>query len=239
MVRIANYQIPLWPTLFAIPAFIVLLSLGSWQVQRLQWKNALTETITAQTALPPVPLPADISDPAVWKYRPVTVEGQFHHDKELHLFGHNKYSAPGYLIITPLERADGSFVFVSRGWVPPEKRPADTRPEGQISGTVQISGLARLPWSQQLFVADNEPEANIWFFGDIDAMAATHNIANYAPVYVEADATGNPGGFPVGGQSRITFRNDHLSYALTWYSLAVILALVYAAFVVSGNRKND
>ena len=88
-------------------------------------------------------------------------------------------------------------------------------------------------------MADNEPEANIWFYGDIDAMAATHNMANYAPVYVEADATGNPGGFPVGGQSRITFRNDHLSYALTWYSLAVILALVYAAFVVSGNRKND
>lgn len=236
--RIANYQLPLWPTMFAIPAFIILLLLGSWQVQRLQWKNELTETIAAQTSLPPLMLPAEISDPADWKYRPTKTEGQFHHDKELHLFGHNKHGGPGYLIITPLERADGSFVFVNRGWVPPEKRLPSTRLEGQISGTVSISGLARLPWPQHLFVADNEPEANIWFFGDINTMAATHNITDYAPLFVEADATANPGGFPVGGQSRVSFRNDHLSYALTWYSLAVILAAVYAAFVIGGNREN-
>lgn len=230
-------RFPFWITFFAAGALIVLVGLGGWQLQRLQWKLDLTQTIDQQIALPPVPFPSGSFDPDAWQYRRLEVNGQFHHDKELYMFGHSSRGEPGYLVITPLQREDGSFILFNRGWVPPERRDPATRPDGQIAGTVTLEGLGRKPWPQHSFVADNEPDANIWFFGDLDAMAAKWGITDYAPMFMEADAAPNPGGWPLGGQSKTKLRNDHLSYALTWFALAIILIGVYIAYVIAESRK--
>ena len=114
--------------------------------------------------------------------------------------------------------------------MPGERRDSATRPEGQITGPVMINGIIRTAWPRHLFVPDNAPAANIWFFGDLDAMAKAAAVNDYAPVFLEADATPNPGGLPIGGQTRLTFPDDHLQYAITWFALAGALIGVYVLY---------
>lgn len=231
--------LPLVPTLMTLVALAVLLGLGIWQLQRLHWKSEIIATIAAQMALPASPLPTGDINPEAWRYRKAQAEGRFHHDKEIHLYAASDKGKPGYLIITPLERPDGSFVMFNRGWVPMDNRMPETRPAGQIEGLVTLSGIVRKPWLQNTFVADNEPQANIWFYGDLDGMAKFREIVHYAPIFLEADETPNPGGLPIGGQSRVKISNDHLNYALTWFSLAVALLIVYGFYVAEQFRARE
>ncbi|MEQ1888224.1 MAG: SURF1 family protein [Alphaproteobacteria bacterium] len=229
-------QLPLVPSLITLAALAFLLGLGVWQLQRMQWKSEIIATIDAQMALPASPLPFGAIDVDAWRYRKAQVEGKFHHDKELHMYAASSRGNPGYQIITPLERHDGSFVFFNRGWVPMDNRLAGSRQAGQIEGPVKLMGLGRKPWPQNTFVADNEPQANIWFYGDLDEMAKFSGIVHYAPLFLEADETSNPGGLPLGGQSRVIISNDHLKYALTWFSLAIALIIVYGFYVAEQFR---
>jgi surfeit locus 1 family protein len=231
--------LPLVPSLMTLVALAVLVGLGVWQLQRLHWKSEIIATIETQMTLPASPLPAGDINPEEWRYRKAQVEGRFHHDKEIHMYAASAKGKPGYLIITPLERPDGSFVFFNRGWVPMDKRNPETRKEGQIEGLVTLAGIGRKPWLQNTFVADNEPKANIWFYGDLDGMAKFHEIVHYAPIFLEADETPNPGGLPIGGQSRVKISNDHLNYALTWFSLAVALLIVYGFYVAEQFRARE
>lgn len=220
----------LWLTVFVVLGVIVLLGLGTWQVQRLFWKQALIDTVTAQMAEPVVALPARIGDTVPWQYRRVSVRGTFLHDREIHLIAHDSHGRLGYDIVTPLVRENGGgTVLVNRGWVPTDNKDAATRRKGQVSGAVTVNGLVRLPWPQGWFVPDNDPNANVWFWGDAAGMAAAAGVEAPA-LFVDADDTANPGGLPIGGQTRVTFRNDHLQYALTWFALAICLAGVYVAF---------
>jgi len=231
-------QLPLVPTLMTLTALAVLIGLGIWQLQRLQTKTQFIAEIEAQMALPGIELPLNIPDADVWRYRKIHTEGRFHHDKEIHMYAASAKGIPGYLIITPLERRDGSFVFFNRGWVPLDRRDPATRQPGQIEGFVKVSGIGRKPWEQKTFVADNEPQANIWFYGDLDGMAKFLGIVHYAPLFLEADDTPNPGGLPLGGQSRVKISNDHLNYALTWFSLAIALLGVYGFYVAERLRAS-
>jgi surfeit locus 1 family protein len=206
-----------------------MVGLGVWQLQRLAWKQNLIDTVEAQLAAPPVALPAVIDNPQDWLYRRVSVEGRFLHDREIHLLAQTKRGNLGYQIITPLERPDGSFLLVDRGWVPTDNKDPATRAEGQVGGNVRIDGVVRLPWKQGMFVPDNDPAANVWFYGDLAAMAKQAGVTAPA-LMVEAGPAPNPGGYPMGGQTRVTFRNDHLQYAITWFSLAVALIVIFYLF---------
>ena len=157
--------------------------------------------------------------------------GTFRHDLE-QLFG--TYGIDGVLghhLLTPLVRADGAAVLVDRGWVPADKAHPAARRQGQLAGTVEVSGIARyraddLPgW----FTPDNQPAEHLWFSYDLPAMAAALGL-ELLPVVIEADAAPNPGGLPVGGQTRTELPNNHLQYAITWYGLAIALLAIYVAF---------
>jgi surfeit locus 1 family protein len=225
-----RFRATFWPTLFTVPALLVLVGLGTWQLQRLAWKTALIEEVQSRQAAPPIPLPERIDDPMALRYRKVIVQGTFDHAKEMHLFAHTARGNLGYQVITPLKRDDGTWVLVNRGWVPDERKDPATRKEGQVAGPVTITGTARPAWPRHMFVPDNDPATNHWFYGDLAGMAA-HAGIEAAPVFVEADATPNPGGLPIGGQTPIDdIPNNHLQYALTWYFLAVGLAGVYFVY---------
>lgn len=220
----------LWPTLFTVPAILVLVGLGTWQLQRLEWKLGLIANIESRTGLAPLPLPPNAAlDSAALEYRPVTVRGRFRHDKEMHLIAASRRGNSGYQIITPLDRADGGTILVNRGWVPKEKVDPATRPQGQVAGEVTVTGLVRKTWHQGWFVPDNNPERNIWFFGDAPAMAR-HAGIEAPPLFIEADGAENPGGLPIGGQTRLKIPNDHLGYALTWFGFAIVLAVIYLVY---------
>ncbi|MEE8274607.1 MAG: SURF1 family protein, partial [Alphaproteobacteria bacterium] len=141
----------------------------------------------------------------------------------------------GFRVITPLERDDGPAVLVERGWVPAEARDPERRPEGQLTGAVTIEGVLRTRGRRGWFTPDNEVARNYWFWLDLPAMAA-YAGEGVPPLVVEAGPAPNPGGLPVGREYRVGLTNDHLGYAITWYALAVALAVIY---VLSQRRPPD
>ena len=227
----------LWPTVFTIPALIVLLGLGTWQVQRLYEKEAQIAERTARTTAPPIALPAagaHLSPPALaaLDYRHGAATGVFMHEREMYLAARTMEGSVGYQIVTPLQLADGGVVLVNRGWVPDARKDPTKRPQGQVAGTVTVDGAIRAPGVQHWLQPDNQPVQNIWFWSDLPAMAGHAGIAldKLVPVFLEAGPAPNPGGIPIGGQTKVNLPNDHLQYAITWYALAIGLAVIYVVY---------
>lgn len=227
-----------WLVILGLAAFAVLLGLGTWQVQRLVWKEGLIASIDMRVAATPQPL-ADIETRLAGTgdvdYWPVTVAGTFHHQGERHFFATHQGQV-GYFIYTPLELDDGRFVFVNRGFVPFDRKDGASRPEGQVDGRQEIAGLARnrLEEKPNFFMPDNDPVKNIFYWKDLDVMAQTSGVGArgaYLPFFIDADATPNPGGLPVGAVTLIDMPNSHLQYAITWYGLAAALAGVLGVWL--------
>jgi len=222
----------LGPTVAALVGFLLLLGLGTWQLQRRVWKEGLIAQREAAMAAPALPLPAAIADPAALEYRHVWVEGTFRHDHELYVTSRFYRDKPGYQVVTPLVMADGRAVLVNRGFVPLSARDPATRQAGEVAGPVRVEGVVRLSGKPGWFTPANEPAADLWFNPDVAQMAAAAGLdpAKTSPVFVEAGPAPNPGGLPIGGQTSIDLPNDHLQYAITWYSLATALAVIYGLF---------
>jgi surfeit locus 1 family protein len=130
----------------------------------------------------------------------------------------------GFWVLTPLRRPDGSLVLVNRGFVPGDRRDPATREPGQVAGETTVTGLLRLTEPKGAFLRSNDPTNDRWYSRDVAAIAATRGLTEVAPYFVDADATPNPGGLPVGGLTVIAFPNSHLVYAITWYGMALMLA---------------
>jgi len=226
----SGFRPTLIPTLITVPALLMLLVLGSWQVQRHFWKEELNRERAAAAAAPAVDLPARVADPAALEFRPVRATGVFRHDRELFVNGRSQRGNPGYHVITPLERPGGETVLVNRGWVPYERKAPDRRAAGQVTGPVAVEGLLRDDARRGMFMPDNDPAKNVWFWYDLPAMSRAAGIDPPARFYVEAGPAPNPGGFPIGGQTLVTLPANHLQYALTWYALAVAVAAIYILY---------
>jgi surfeit locus 1 family protein len=240
MTAALRFRPSFWPTVIAIPAVIVMLALGTWQVQRMYWKEGLIAERVARTTAEPVALPRAGDDLSAMDYRHTSVTGQFLHDHELYLAARSMRGNPGYHVVTPFRMADGSAVFVDRGWIPLERKDPAHRAEGQVAGTVTLDAVIRLPHAQNWLTPDNDPGKNTWFWVDLPAMATAAGLSGeIAPVYLEAGPAPNPGGFPIGGQTRIDLPNDHLQYAITWYALAVALAVIYVLWHRGRMRPQD
>ncbi|MFV3075792.1 SURF1 family protein [Niveispirillum fermenti] len=229
-------------TIATLVALAILIGLGTWQMDRLAWKTDLIAHIDAGLAAGPVDLPGDAPGAMVWEYRRVRVTGYFLHDHESYI-GPRLYTGTdgrqhqGVHVLTPLVRADGAgTVLVDRGWVPLDRRDPATRADGQVVGTVTVTAIARVPQGQGFMQPDNRPDKRDFFWLDMGALAAIAGVDRLAPLVLQADDTPNPGGLPIGGRTIIQLKNDHLSYALTWYGLALTLVGVYIAF---GFRRQD
>lgn len=221
-----------WPSLIAGLGVVVLLGLGTWQLQRLQWKNALIAERQAAIRAAPVAFPADPATAATLAFHRVSVAGTFLNDREFHVLATAQDGTAGVHVVTPLHRADGSYVLIDRGFVPSDRKEPSTRVAGERQGDVAVTGVLRpAQGKSSWFVPDNRPGTNEWFYVDVPAMAAAAGLTPVAPFYVEADATPNPGGYPIGGQTVIDLPNNHFQYALTWYALAAGLASIYIIYM--------
>lgn len=226
-----------------VAALGVLVSLGTWQMQRLQWKEALLAAMEERRTAPPVSLNEIEAISAAGDdidYRTVRVSGTYDHGKERHFFATHG-GRTGYYVFTPLMLEDGRALFVNRGFVPFENKDASTRPEGQVAGTVTVNGLARPRLSEKpsSLVPDNDIAKNIFYWKDLDAMAGAAGIPTDRVVsfFVDADATANPGGLPIGGVTQFDLPNNHLQYALTWYGLAAALVVVSGVYFYRWRRQ--
>jgi surfeit locus 1 family protein len=224
----------LWPTVFSLPMLLICLALGAWQIERLFWKQDLIAQRQAAVAAAPAPLPKSLAEARGMEFRHVSDEGVFLNDKEIFLGATSEGGGQGYQILTPLLEPGGRVVFVNRGYIPSELKDPAKRAIGQIAGTVRVEGLLRLPPAGRpnWFLPDNRPDLNYWFWIDLPAMAAAAHVLpnDVAPFYIDADATPNPGGWPQGGVTPLSLPNDHLQYALTWFSLAAALVVIYVVY---------
>lgn len=221
-----------WATVFTIPALIILLGLGTWQVQRLYWKEGEIIKRHERSQPPGIALPAGFPDPAALEFTRVNLKGRFLHDQEFYLGARTESGRVGLNVVTPLELDDGRTILVNRGWVPEDKRDPATRAEGQLEGEVEIAALLRTDgWKGFDFAKPpNDPPERFYFWLDLPVMAGYVDRPIIEDMYVDAVASQVPGGLPIGGQTRIQLKNDHLEYAITWYSFAVILVVIYFLF---------
>lgn len=231
--------------LAALIAFCILLGLGTWQVERLHWKEDLLATIDTRRHSPPLPLKDVALQFDATKdvdYQTVTVSGVFEHEREQYFFA-TWEGATGFYVYTPLRLQDGRAVLINRGFIPYELKDPAKRQQGQISGEVTITGLARNPLAEKpsRIVPDNDLAKNIYYWKDRDAMARNAGLdpAKIVPFFIDADATPNSGGLPIGGVTLIDLPNSHLQYAVTWYGLAGALVVVFGSLAWKRRKGAD
>jgi surfeit locus 1 family protein len=226
--------------LAAFGLFAGFVALGSWQLERRAWKLDLIARVEQRVHAAPVAAPGPIDWPLVSaardEYRRVRVHGAFLHDREALVQASTALGA-GYWVLTPLRTVEGPVVLVNRGFVPPELRDRARRPEAAPNAEATVTGLLRLSEPGGSFLRRNDPGADRWASRDVAAIAAQRGLHDAAPYFIDAEmpprAPGEPAApaAPVGGLTVIAFPNNHLEYAITWYSLALLVALAagYAA----------
>jgi len=232
------------PGVAALCALAVLLGLGTWQVQRKAWKEALIATVTERFAAPPVRLPPPAEwprlDPSSDEFRRVAFAAEWLNDKEALVYTTGSSlradaAGPGYWVFTPA-RVPGGIVMVNRGFVPEGRRDPATRLAGQMSGPVDIVGVMRWPETPGLFTPAGDPGKNLWFARVPAAMAAAKGLGAVAPFYVEQESPAAPGGLPQVGKLQPSLPNNHLGYAFTWYGLALVLVVAFGIWA-AGRRR--
>lgn len=226
-------------------ALAVLIGLGSWQVERLFWKEALIDTIERRIHGPAEDLGVIVAAEETSgdiDYRPVRVTGTFDHTGERYFLATREGEA-GWNVYTPLIVAGQDLaVFVNRGFVPYALKEPSARPEGQLAGTVTVEGLARnrvVDNPVGAFMPDNDVAQHIFFWRDVPAMAeglALPDGTRMLPFTIDAGEGAAPGGYPIGGQTVVTMPNNHLEYALTWYGIGLGLAVLLTVMVVAQFR---
>ncbi len=230
--KIFRFKPKLIPTLFTIPALLVLLSLSIWQFQRLHWKEALIEQISIKTKMPIIELPKNVILDEML-YRKVKLAGEFLHEHEMYVYGGavKPSNEHFYYILTPLKSEDGRVIIINRGWVPEKMKAPNTRPESLLKGKVEISGAVMTNEEKGVYIHDNQPDKNLWFYINLKEIESFLN----QPVeqfYILAENNG--GDFPKGREIKPNLYNNHLGYALTWLFSAISLLIIYTLY----HRKN-
>lgn len=237
------------PAILLIAALVVLISLGTWQMRRLAWKLDLIDTVATRLDAPAVAPPGPNDWPSLDQkeidYRHVRLTGRYL-PGETHVFTalgepKGRYGGPGYWVMVPFVAEDGWTVFINRGFVPdalkdPEKRPESAAPDG----TLTIDGTIRHAEEGSYVTPSAEPAKNIWFLRDPVRLAGAADIPadTVAPYTIDLRASMMPeGGLPQPGETKVTFDNPHLGYAITWYGLAASAAGVFLVFAAGRLRR--
>lgn len=212
-------------SLIAALLFAAFSALGTWQVKRLFWKLDLIERVDQRVNAPRVPAPGPLLWPhlqtAQDEYRHVQATGTFLHERET-LVQAVTVLGSGFWVMTPLTLADGTVLLVNRGFVPPEKRDRASRAATEPKATTTVTGLLRMSEPGGAFLRDNDPATHRWYSRDVHAIASAHGLYRVAPYFVDAQA--NPDQeWPAGGLTVVAFKNHHLVYAITWYTLALMV----------------
>ena len=234
------------PAVFALVAFLTFLALGTWQIQRKAWKEALIYTLQQRLFAPPTDLPPREwwarLDPTSDEFRHVKFSAAFLSEQEALVYAggsalRSDVSGPGYWVLAPARLADGGLVVVNRGFVPEGRQEPVTRSGDQVTGIVDMVGVMRWPQPRGAFSPNDEPKRNLWFVRDPVAIASAKGWGEVAPFFVELESPQPPSGLPRAGTLDVSLRNEHLQYAITWYGLAVVVVVMFAFWLRSRNQS--
>lgn len=215
--------------------FVCLVLLGNWQLRRLAWKQELIDTVTARAFQPPVAPPTHF-DVSHHRYARVAVTGVFDHDLSQRVKAVTELG-PGHWLMAPLVAAEGVY-WINRGFVPSGSGPADWV---STEGTQTILGHVRASVPLGTLLEKNDPTKGRWFSPDTAQLSTHAGLSHAEPFYIAAEHALAPDAWPRGGLMPLTFRNNHLSYALTWYAMAagLVVACVYVLWDSGRRRGTD
>ncbi|PIK38363.1 putative surfeit locus protein 1 [Apostichopus japonicus] len=231
--------------------------LGTWQVQRRKWKLNLIRELEEKVNADPIPLPDDITELEQLEYRKVNVQGEFDHSKEVYILprslnhqggggggggGFAPSGETGVHVITPFYVADKrKWILVTEAGYPElrsnPQQGRKVKPEMSIAamytvlwvlsvaveGTLDLTGVVRLTERGSIH-AQNDEAKNRWHYRDLEAMS---KVTGTEPVMVDAVYDSTVKGGPIGGQTRVSLRNEHMQYIITWYSLALLTGVMW------------
>ena len=235
-------KIPVIETVITVFCVIILIGLGTWQLQRLEWKNALIQSL--QTAYDKGNDASIFSSPQLKDLSKTkspmaygTVSGRLLRDKAI-LLGPKTYDGKiGYQLIIPLMVDNNQSLFINTGWVNDLwKDTLEERLSSLPADNVRISGLIRKP-DFTSFTSKNSPENDLWFRADIDEIAAAQNIKEPYPFILYRNLSTPDLQDIIPHEKGYLPRNNHLQYALFWYAMGLCLLGVYGFYIVGLNKK--
>ena len=211
--------------IFVLSVITLFCALGTWQLVRLQWKNTLISQISEGLKSSPV----NYSDKIKVNYQRVAIEGKYNFGKQIYLYSLNDKGQPGYDVITPFEGINSENILVNRGWIKSNLKNNDT-----INRTIhnKIQGLILKNIKPNVFKPENDVEANIWFSINLEQVKKVtgKNFGNYI-LYLEDEKTN----IPKPKKITIDLPNNHLKYAITWYSISISIFGYFLYF----RKKNE
>ena len=219
-------------------ALAILLGLGTWQVERKAWKEALIATLTNRIAENPMPLPPPGKwaqmEQQDWEFRRVKLTVTFGNGGDVLAYTsgsalRDDVKSPGYFVFAPASLQDGKKIVVNCGYVPSKSYP-------HPQGTLEIVGTLRWPEAPLWFISAHDADGAVWYVRDQTAMAHLKGWGIVAPFYLEQEAPVPAGGLPHPAPLKVKLINNHLQYAITWYGLAVALVVVSAVFMLRRRR---
>lgn len=218
-------------TVATLVALMILIGLGSWQLQRRAEKHDLLDRIEARRSLPAAPVEILLPVGAYAEFRAVTALGTFLNASEAYVSEARTDGGPtrpGFRVITPFRITGGDIILVDRGWVAADRRDPATRAEGQVLEQMEIEGVLKRSAPGSAFTPPPDPATRTVYRRNATDIAAFDGLALRSTLVLEATTRvkGGPEPLPTG----VNIPDNHLNYALTWFSLAVVLLVIYLVY---------
>jgi surfeit locus 1 family protein len=218
---------------FMLALMVLFTTLGIWQVERLAEKEHLIANVASRMTLAPEQLPPlnewSAFDAEAWDYRPVMASGTFRPSETVLVFTslsdqRGKFSGPGYWVMTPLALAAGGTVLVNRGFIPQDSAEAFVAGGVVEPGLVSLTGIARASEEVNSFTPAPDAAERIEWVRNTERLATLAGPVPQpvAPIYIDLPVSGD-GALPQGGETVVSFPNNHLGYAITWFGFATLV----------------
>ncbi|MBL4588759.1 MAG: SURF1 family protein [Alphaproteobacteria bacterium] len=221
---------PIGATIATLISTIILCALGTWQIQRLEWKQELLQNLEREYAKDPSSQSLEIEDfQKITKndVRYGTVTGHFLDEKEVVVGPRIHAEQSGYGLYTPLELSTGGVVLIYQGWIAKTKKEPRERSESQTLGNVTIEGTARYVPKGWRFGIKNSPEKDGWIYIDMDDIAHAKEIDTLPPVIFYAESMSPEIEMIRKDQEKWFPKNNHQQYAIFWFMMCGIMLVVY------------
>ncbi len=228
-----------WPTLFTIISLMTLISLGTWQVYRLIWKNSLISNYVYKFNNEIIKYNKNFKFNNEFEYRRINIKGRFINEKEILIIGKTFEGNVGFHLITPFITKEEKLLLINRGWISEKLKLRTSRSFSLIEEDIVIDGIIRRPQEKGYFVPENDPIDNFWFTikpYQIEKALKLESFDLEKKFYVDVIRNKGKLTLPIGVSGNPDFRNQHLTYAITWYSLAITLLIIYFAFHIKEKR---
>jgi surfeit locus 1 family protein len=207
-------------TIFVTLFITLFCFLGTWQLYRLQWKEDLINKIDQGLKSTPIRYSEKITN----DYQRVILNGKYNFENQIYLYSLNSNGQPGFDVITPFQTIEGYNILINRGWINKEMK---NNPTIDSVDKKKIQGLMRKIVKKNIFKPENDVQKNIWFTINLNQIKEItgKNFSNYV-IFLEDNMINSP----TPKKITIDVPNNHLKYAITWYSISISILFYFLYF---------